>query len=107
MQRIRGTNSFILSCVTTDASPNLLVWTKDDSVIAADTIESTTSILRNGSTAVYENLVTLVGETCTQSGVYGCSVQDSFDGVSIITTLEVQGIHHSVMLTNFSFSLQM
>ena len=91
MQRIRGTNSFILSCVTADASPNLLRWSKDNSVIASDAIVSTTSILTDGTTATYQNLITLVGETCTQSGVYGCSTQDSFDGLSASATLEIQG----------------
>ena len=84
--------------MTADTSPNLLRWSKDDSVIASNAIESTTSILTDGTTATYQNLITLVGETCTQSGVYDCSVQDAFDGISIAATLEVQGIGNHVLV---------
>ena len=94
-----NTSVFTLNCTSTDSPATTVIWTKDGSVLSAD---SGYQVLRDGSTSTYDTLLTMDSSPDELVGTYTCSVLNSA-GQSNAESVTVQGRCSSLMtLHNFT-----
>ena len=88
-----GTNSPLSLNCTSNGSPALtVVWTKDGTVLPNTLSYTTNQVLRNGTTASYDNLLDISGQYSELVGTYSCIIHDSLGRNSVPASLQVNGI---------------
>ena len=81
------TSEFTLNCTSTDSPATTVIWTKDNEMLSdSDAYQ----ILRDGSTATYDNFLTIDATPDELVGTYACSVLNSA-GQSNVESVNIQG----------------
>ena len=92
LQLVSGTDSALtLNCTSTGSPATTVVWTKNGSALSSGGLYESTQILRDPTTATYDNLITATAAPVDLIGLYACIVQDSIGHNSQLTTLAIEG----------------
>lgn len=67
------------------------MWTKNGSALSSGGLYESTQILRDPTTATYDNLISATAAPVDLIGLYACIVHDSIGHNSQLTTLAIEG----------------
>ena len=95
---IDSDSALTLNCSSSGSPAATVVWTKN-SVVLSDGNYSLTQILRDGTTAAYDNLIAANATPTELVGLYSCVVHDTLGHNSEVVTLEVKGIMYYYSVT--------
>ena len=88
---VSSNSPLALNCSSTGSPASTVVWTKDGSTLPNYLVHATTQILRDGTTASYDNLLEVSGSYSAIIGVYSCIIHDTLGRNSEPASLQVNG----------------
>lgn len=90
-----GSSTFTLKCTSTGSPPTIVIWMKDGTLLENNGIYQMFQILRNGTTATYDNYLLVNSTSSTLPGTYSCTIANLL-GTSTTDILTIQGTHNHV-----------
>lgn len=101
-----GSNSpLALNCTSTGSPAMTVVWRKDGASLPSDLVYTTAQVLRDGTSAAYDNLLEISGSYSDIVGIYNCIIHDSLGRNSEPASLQVNGKLYIVCEDNMNFAL--
>ena len=85
------TSPLALNCTSTGSPALTVVWTKDGRALPSDLSYTTNQVLRDGTSATYDNFLLVSGYYSELVGIYNCIVHDSLGRNSVPASLQVNG----------------